>query len=147
VIWITQQGGPYHGNRIAAAPPVPPSTYLHQLASARRTRETRADRAVGGEEDAVWNRPHRRDPASPDAGGKVTATAAGVAGPEPGPAAAAGIQYPGLTAGEPAEAGSGRVPTSAAQPPTDKVLATRAALGDRGAFADIVRRHGPSMYR
>lgn len=147
MIWITQQGGPYHGNRIAAAPPVPPSTYLHQLASARRTRETRADRAVGGEEDAVWNRPHRRDPASPDAGGKVTATAAGVAGPEPGPAAAAGIQYPGLTAGEPAEAGSGRVPTSAAQPPTDKVLATRAALGDRGAFADIVRRHGPSMYR
>ncbi len=91
--------------------------------------------------------PHRRDPASPDAGGKVTATAAGVAGPEPSPAAAAGIQYPGLTAGEPAEAGSGRVPTSAAQPPTDKVLATRAALGDRGAFADIVRRHGPSMYR
>jgi len=98
--------------------------------------------------------PHRRDPASPDAGGNVTATAAGTAGPEAGPTAAAGTQYPGrtadpgLTAGEPADAGSGgRVPTSAAQPRTDKVLATQAALGDRGAFADIVRRHGPSLYR
>ena len=91
--------------------------------------------------------PHLRDPVSPDAADKVDTTAAGAASPEPGPAAAAGTQYPGLTTGEPADAGSGRVPTSAVQPPTDKVLATQAALGDRGAFADIVRRHAPSMYR
>ncbi len=91
--------------------------------------------------------PHRRDPASPDAGGTVDATAAEVAGPEPGPAAAAGTQHPDPTGGELPEADCGRAPTSAAEPPTDTVLATAAALGDRGAFADIVRRHGPSMYR
>lgn len=31
--------------------------------------------------------------------------------------------------------------------PTDEVLATRAALGDRAAFGVLVRRHGPSLYR
>jgi len=30
---------------------------------------------------------------------------------------------------------------------TDTVLATQAALGDRSAFAEIVRRHGPRLYR
>jgi len=31
--------------------------------------------------------------------------------------------------------------------PDDQVLARRAALGDRAAFADIVHRHGPGMFR
>ncbi len=31
--------------------------------------------------------------------------------------------------------------------PTDEILVTQAALGDRAAFADLVRRHGPSLYR
>jgi RNA polymerase sigma-70 factor (ECF subfamily) len=35
----------------------------------------------------------------------------------------------------------------AVDPTTDAVLAARAALGDRGAFAQIFRRHGPGMFR
>lgn len=48
---------------------------------------------------------------------------------------------PGLGAG-PDAAGVGEAPRA-----PDEVLARRAALGDRVAFAAIVRRHGPGMFR
>lgn len=37
--------------------------------------------------------------------------------------------------------------TVPSKPAPDAALARRAALGDRDAFADIVRRHGPAMFR
>jgi RNA polymerase sigma-70 factor, ECF subfamily len=38
-------------------------------------------------------------------------------------------------------------PPNSAEGPDDQVLARRAALGDREAFADIVQRYGPGLYR
>lgn len=54
--------------------------------------------------------------------------------------------------GDPAEpddeaAVAGDGPVLESEPATDDVLAVQAALGDRAAFAAIVRRHGPSIHR
>jgi RNA polymerase sigma-70 factor (ECF subfamily) len=38
-------------------------------------------------------------------------------------------------------------PSAPPQEPSDEVLARRAGLGDRDAFAAIVNRHGPALYR